>query len=381
MPGYRPRQNASWRHAQRSGRRRQRPEPRRTSRSSRRPCRRWRREHDDQGRLNSAAGTTFWSTSTPTRPASAGPRLPRGPDLPRLDQRDDRRGRATRPSPRPPLVGRAGRESQPRPPTRTATPRSSPSGSYLSLQPRPPVPGGGAGVALTRFNFLPGADGERRRRGASGVVVNGYGADHHENPKRPFSREAERHHACPTRMGRRGPPNGWVADFLDVPGGQLFFLRHDARPQPDHRRVGGGNYCPRRSRWPRWRSSCCGPGSASASPGALHRAGFPRRALRLPLRCLDRGARRAGGHRRLRRRQLLSHQPGQPPPDGVFLLKALKARLRPAPCTVATFTDVPCSNSSHPGSRSWSPGRSPPAAAVATTAPARARTAARSPRS
>ena len=102
-------------------------------------------------------------------------------------------------------------------------------------------------------------------------------------------------------------PKGWVADFLDVPGGHSS-TRMSRRSSRNAITVGvgGGHYgAAQDTSGSRWPSSCSRPKLRHLLHPPPCAGGLPRRALLLHFRRLDRGARRRGHHRRLRRRQLL----------------------------------------------------------------------------
>ena len=146
-------------------------------------------------------------------------------------------------------------------------------------------------------------------------------------PCRP-ARPATSSSRTPTaRTGRS--PSGWVADFLDVPPAHPF---HDYVVTLVSNAVAAASA-----------AATTGPTTttlrqqmavfllkAQARPllraSAVHR-NLRRRSLPLHLRRLDRGARRRGHHRRLRRRQLLPAEPGPARPDGRLPVEG-RARIR-----------------------------------------------------
>ena len=194
-------------------------------------------------------------------------------------------------------------------------------------------PATGAGISLSGFNFLAGATVTVGGVPATNVNVVGFNQITATTPSLPPG-SLNSITVTNTDATTGTLPNGWIADFLDVPGGaSVLLVRHHARAQRDHGR--------RRRRQLRRRAEHAAPADGGLPAqgqvrhllhaAALHRAGFPRRALRLPLRPVDQRARRAGHHRRLRRRQLLSHQPRQPPANGGLSPEGLRRqRLYPA---------------------------------------------------
>ncbi len=114
--------------------------------------------------------------------------------------------------------------------------------------------------------------------------------------------------------------NGWVADFLDVPSAQQFYLFVTTLvSQPDHRRRR------RRQLWRRPADAAPADGGVPAEGQARHllRAAAVHRDVRgrrlsVDLRGLDRGPGGRGHHRRLRQRQLLPAESGASRPDGRF---------------------------------------------------------------
>ena len=239
------------------------------------------------------------------------------------------------------------------------------------------TPGSGprrvAGVTLDGFHFLSGATvtvggvagDERQRRRATTITT----------ITTPRFRPAALNDVTLTNTdGTAGTlPNGWIADFLDVPGGHIFYqfvttlVRNEITVG-----VGGGIYGVNAEHPAPADGGLPAEGEVRhlLRAAALHRAGLPRRALLLALRAVDQRTRRGGHHRRLRRRQLLSHQPRQPPADGGLSPEGLRRqRLHPARLHRgdvhgrAVLAPV-----RSPGSTSSSPATSPPAAAAATTA-------------
>ena len=169
-------------------------------------------------------------------------------------------------------------------------------------------------------------------------------------------------------------PNGWIADFLDVPGNNQFHtyvttLVRNAITAG----VGNGNYGvaqdTKRQQMAvfllKAKNGIC------YTPPPCTVQVFPDVPCSVELRAVDQRARRRGHHQRLRRRDLLSGPaPSTAQQMAVFLLKAVDGSgYAPPACTAATFTDVPCGSNFAPwiyelvGART-----SPPAAAGATTA-------------
>ena len=110
----------------------------------------------------------------------------------------------------------------------------------------------------------------------------------------------------------------WIVDFLDEPPGQQFYnfvttLVSNAITVG----VGSGLYGVERSDPPPadGRVSPQGPSRDLLRAASVH-GDLLRRPLPVDLRELDRGARRRGNHRRMRRRHLLSAEPGAARPDG-----------------------------------------------------------------
>jgi S-layer homology domain len=83
-------------------------------------------------------------------------------------------------------------------------------------------PAGVAGVALNGFNFLSGATATVGGVAAPGVVVDDYNNAHITTPSLPPGSLNDV--TLTNTDGSTGTlRNGWIADFLDVPGGHIFY--------------------------------------------------------------------------------------------------------------------------------------------------------------
>ena len=187
--------------------------------------------------------------------------------------------------------------------------------------------------------------------------------------RRPSVRALSTTSPSPTPTARREPcRTAGSPTSSTCPGGQFYFYVTTLVRNAITAGVGGGNY---------------GVGQdtlrqqmavfllkAKVRPllrAAAVRRHLPRRALPFDLRELDRGSRRPGHHGRLRRRQLLSAEPGQPRPDGGLPSEGeVRIGLRRRRPARATSPTSPARRSSPTGSSS-SPPRASPAAAAATT--------------
>ena len=213
----------------------------------------------------------------------------------------------------------------------------------LSSSPGEGSASGGTPVSLSGFNFLPDATVTFGATPGTGVVVSNYNSISVMTPA--LAPGSLNDITVTNTDGSAGTlPNGWIADFLDVPGGQQFYsfvttLVRNAITVG----VGGGNYGVGQDTLRQQmavfllkaKNGIC----YTPPPCAGH---LRRRDLPVDLRQLDRGAGRGGDHRRLRRRQLLSDDSRPPRPDGRISSEG-RARLRyaPPPCT-GSFPDVPC---------------------------------------
>ena len=334
-------------------------------------------------------GSTAWrarpsrSTSTRTPRASAARRGSARADLSRHGQRHDRRRRQRDHQRRPPGRDRRPADpSRPRPPTRAGNTSEFSQRIVVSSD---PGPGSRPGRAYhpRRVQLPPGATvsvgGAPGHRASSSPTTT-----RSPRPPRPVRPGSLNDVTVTNTDGTAGTlPNGWVADFLDVPGGHAVLrLRHEARRQRDHRR--------RRRRQLRRGSGRRAPADGRLPAGAKYglcympppctRQVFPD----VPcssLRALDRGSSSAegitggcgGGN-------YCPVSPVTRAADGRLPPAALGSGLRPACLHGADLRRrALLVDTSPPGSSSSSPRASPPAAAAATTARARPPTAARWP--
>ena len=100
---------------------------------------------------------------------------------------------------------------------------------------------GGTSVSLTGFNFLPGATVTFGATPGTGVVVSDY---NHMSVTTPALGAGTLNDITVTNTdGSAGTlPNGWIANFLDVPSGQFYFYVTTLVRNAITAGVGGGNY-------------------------------------------------------------------------------------------------------------------------------------------
>ncbi len=194
-------------------------------------------------------------------------------------------------------------------------------------------PAAGAGISLSGFNFLAGATVTVGGLPATSVNVVGFNQITATTPSLPPG--SLNNITVSNTDGSAGTlPNGWIADFLDVPGGHQFYsfvttLVRNAITVG----VGGGNYGVAQNTLRQQmavfllkaRFGIC------YTPPPCTVPAFPDVPCSSNFAPVDQRARGPGHHRRLRRRQLLSHQPRQPPADGGLPPEGLRRqRLYPA---------------------------------------------------
>jgi S-layer homology domain len=217
----------------------------------------------------------------------------------------------------------------------------------LSSNPTSGNPAGVAGVALTGFHFLSGADVTIGGVAAPSVVVNGYNAATITTPNLPPGTLNDV--SLTNTDGTTGTlPNGWIADFLDVPGGQQFypFVTTLVRNQITVG-VGGGNYGIAQNTLRQQMAvfllkskfGICyvpPPCTVPVFPDVPCSSGFAPWINALVAEGITGGC--AGGN-------FCPTSPVNRQQMAVFLLKAFEgSAYTPPACTVATFADVPCSH-------------------------------------
>ena len=187
----------------------------------------------------------------------------------------------------------------------------------FSISPASGPAAGGTGIAVAGTDF---ADPTTMTIGGVATAVT-FGSDHGLTSTSPVLAPGTVNDlVVQTPDGTTGTlVKGWVADFLDVPGGEQFYNfvttlvsnaitvgvgRRPLRRRPIHSAPADG------------RLPHEGPARPLLHPASLHHPALHRRALLLQLRALDQRARGRGHHRRLRPGHLLPRRPRQAPANG-----------------------------------------------------------------
>jgi len=208
-------------------------------------------------------------------------------------------------------------------------------------------PAGVAGVVLTGFHFLSGAGVSVGGAAASSVVVNDYDTITITTPTLPPGSLSDI--TVTNTEGSAGTlPNGWIADFLDVPGNHIFYpfvttlVRNEITVG-----TGGGNYGVNQSTLRQQMAvfllkakyGICyvpPPCTVPAFPDVPCSSGFAPWINQLVVEGITGGC--AGGN-------FCPTNPVNRQQMAVFLLKTFEGGgYTPPDCTVASFGDVPCSH-------------------------------------
>ena len=209
----------------------------------------------------------------------------------------------------------------------------------------------GAAVTLSGFNFLPGATVTVGGLPASNVVVTDYNTITATTPNLPPG-SLNDVTVTNTDTSAGTLPNGWIADFLDVPGNQQFYafvttLVRNAITVG----VGGGNYGVDQNTLRQQmavfllkaKNGICytpPPCSAQVFDDVPCSSGFAPWINELVAQGITGGC---GGNNYCPTNPVLRQQ------MAVLLLRTFEQPgYAPPPCTVATFTDVPCSSNFAP---------------------------------
>ena len=208
-------------------------------------------------------------------------------------------------------------------------------------------PATGAGISLSGFNFLAGATVTVGGVPATNVNVVGFNQITATTPSLPPG-SLNNITVTNTDATTGTLPNGWIADFLDVPGGHIFYsyvttLVRNAVTVG----VGGGNYGAaqdtKRQQMAvfllKAKFGICytpPPCTVPAFPDVPCSSNFAPWINALVAQGITGGC--AGGN-------FCPTSPVNRQQMAVFLLKAFEgSSYTPPACTVATFTDVPCSH-------------------------------------
>jgi hypothetical protein len=217
----------------------------------------------------------------------------------------------------------------------------------LASNPSSGNPAGVAGVTLTGFHFLAGASATVGGVAAPSVVVNDYNTATITTPSLPPGSLNDV--TLTNTEGSTGTlPNGWIADFLDVPGNHPFYsfvttLVRNAITAG----VGGGNYGPAQNTLRQQMAvfllkakyGICyvpPPCTVPAFPDVPCSSNFAPWINQLVVEGITGGC--AGGN-------FCPTNPVNRQQMAVFLLKTFEGgSYTPPDCTVASFGDVPCSH-------------------------------------
>ena len=206
---------------------------------------------------------------------------------------------------------------------------------------------GGTSIFLTGFGFLPGASVTVGAVPATNVVVTDY---NNISATTPSLGPGTLNGVTVTNTdGSAGTlPNGWIADFLDVPGGhQFYFYVTTLVRNAITAGVGGGNYGPSQNTLRQQmavfllkaKNGVCytpPPCSNPTFPDVPCSNQFSAWIYELVAQQITSGC--GGGN-------YCPTNPVTRQQMAVFLLKTLEgSSYDPPACTVATFTDVPCVN-------------------------------------
>jgi hypothetical protein len=217
----------------------------------------------------------------------------------------------------------------------------------LASNPTSGNPAGVAGVTLSGFHFLAGATVTVGGVAAPSVVVNDYNTATITTPNLPPGSLNDI--TLTNTQGSLGTlPNGWIADFLDVPGGHIFhqfvtvLVRNEITVG-----TGGGNYGVNQNTLRQQMAvfllkakyGICyvpPPCTVPAFPDVPCSSGFAPWINQLVAEGITGGC--AGGN-------FCPTNPVNRQQMAVFLLKTFEGgSYTPPACTVATFGDVPCSH-------------------------------------
>ena len=216
----------------------------------------------------------------------------------------------------------------------------------LSSSPGEGSAAGGTSVSLAGFNFLPGATVAFGAIPGTGVVVSDYNQITVTTPA--LGAGTLNDITVTNTDGSAGTlPNGWIANFLDVPSGQFYFYVTTLVRNAITAGVGGGNYgvgqdTLRQQMAVFLLKSKYGvcyvppPCTVAAFPDVPCSSGFAPWINELVVQGITSGC--GGGN----------FCPGNPvnrQQMAVFLLKTLEgSSYSPPACTAATFGDVPCAS-------------------------------------
>ena len=216
----------------------------------------------------------------------------------------------------------------------------------LSSSPGEGSAAGGTSVALTGFNFLPGATVSFEGTPGTGVVVTDYNQISVTTPA--LGAGTLNDITVTNTDGSAGTlPNGWIANFLDVPGGQFYFYVTTLVRNAITAGVGGGNYGvgqdTKRQQMAvfllKAKYGVCyvpPPCTVPAFPDVPCTSGFAPWINELVVQGITSGC--GSG-------LFCPTNPVTRQQMAVFLLKTLEgSSYVPPACTVATFDDVPCSS-------------------------------------
>jgi hypothetical protein len=205
---------------------------------------------------------------------------------------------------------------------------------------------GGTSVFLTGFNFLPGATVTFEATPGTGVVVSDYNQISVTTPA--LAPGSLNDITVTNTDGSAGTlPNGWIANFLDVPSGQFYFYVTTLVRNAITAGVGGGNYGVAQNTLRQQMAvfllkskyGVCyvpPPCAAPAFPDVPCSSNFAPWINELVAQGITSGC--GGG-------LFCPTNPVNRQQMAVFLLKTLEgSSYTPPDCTVASFGDVPCSS-------------------------------------